>query len=700
MNRKRISFYRQIFFLPFLLALVGLVISVRLTKAAAPNPTGAIELVALGSFVDGSSASAEIATYDPVGKTLFVVNGDNSASAELDITIDKIDISNPANPQRVAQFDLSPYGGGANSVDFANGMLAIAIQDNNPQANGKVLLTDANFTVLATFSAGALPDMLTFTPNGQQLVVANEGEPDTDYNVDPEGSVTIITLVTPLNSSVVTQVGFADFNVGGPRAAEFDSQIRVFGPAGTRAQNLEPEYIAVSADSQVAYITLQENNAIAIINLANKSVSALKALGFKNHALTGNGFDASDRDSAINIANWPIWGMYQPDAIATFSVSGQSYLITANEGDARDYNAFSEESRIKNLTLDPTAFPNASTLRQDANLGRLNVTETLGDTDGDGDYDQLYAFGARSFSIWNGTSGALVFDSGDQLEQITAQLDADYFNGDGLAPNKDSRSDNKGPEPEAVTVGEINGRSYAFVGLERISSLVVFDVTDPQAPVFVDYVTNRLSPLSRDTAFDIAPEGLKFISAEQSPNGKPLLVTANEVSGSTTVYQINAPSIAITATVGTESGVCAPTSTITVTQNTTAYYCVTVTNRGAMTLPLHTLIAEPWGTVFEALPYNLAPQQSVNTIAAGVVISEDVSSLVSHLFTWTAYQDSAVRSADVATTTVYVQLPPTSVQLTQLSGEWRPLVLWAKLILAFAALIFLLTRIWWRPTEQ
>ena len=41
------------------------------------------------------------------------------------------------------------------------------------------------------------------------------------------------------------------------------------------------------------------------------------------------------------------------------------------------------------------------------------------------------------------------------------------------------------------------------------------------------------------TAGDLGPEGLVFIPAAQSPNGRPLLVVGNEVSGTTAVLQLN-----------------------------------------------------------------------------------------------------------------------------------------------------------------
>jgi hypothetical protein len=246
------------------------------------------------------------------------------------------------------------------------------------------------------------------------------------------------------------------------------------------------------------------------------------------------GIDASDRDSTINIRDWPVWGMYQPDAIATYQSRGRTYFLTANEGDARDWPGFAEESRVSALALDPVAFPNGATVKLPANLGRHTVSTALGNDDADAEYERLFTLGGRSFSIWS-TSGEQLYDSGSQFERITASANAARFNASNDNSNFDDRSDNKGPEPEGLVVGEIDGRTYAFIGLERVGGVMMYDVTDPTAPFFVDYLNNR--DFVAGTG-DLGPEGLHFIAAHESPNGQPLLVVANEVSGTVTLYSV------------------------------------------------------------------------------------------------------------------------------------------------------------------
>jgi DNA-binding beta-propeller fold protein YncE len=241
------------------------------------------------------------------------------------------------------------------------------------------------------------------------------------------------------------------------RQALIEQGVRIFGPGATVAQDLEPEYIAVSDDGTTAYVMCQENNALVLVNIGTETVDAILPIGFKDWTEEGVTFDASNRTDDIFFANWPVNGMYQPDAIDYFNVGGAGYLITANEGDARDYDDFSEEFRVGDdeIPLDPTAFPDAEYLKDDALLGRLRITSANGDTDGDGDYDELYAYGARSFTIWDATTGALVYDSGNDLEQITAAdpVFGALFNSDDEENAFKNRSDDKGPEPEAVITG-------------------------------------------------------------------------------------------------------------------------------------------------------------------------------------------------------------------------------------------------------
>jgi hypothetical protein len=418
-----------------------------------------------------------------------------------------------------------------------------------------VVFFDSQLNFVSQVTVGALPDMLTFSPNGRHVLVANEGEPENDYSVDPEGSVSIIDLsggVADLTQEKVRTAGFTAFN-GMSREALFNGNggspkpaIRVFGPVSTVAQNLEPEYITVSRDSKTAWVTLQEANALAIIDIPTATVTRLAGLGTVDRSLADNGFgsgnalDASDRDGIINIRNWPVHGLYLPDTIASYSIGGKTYLVLANEGDSRDWDAYSEEARISGVTLDTDVFPNAVDLKRNANLGRLKITTAQGDTDGDGAFEELYSFGSRSFSIRD-AEGNLVWDSGDRFERITAAANPAFFNSNHEENAFDNRSDDKGPEPEALTVGKAFGRDYAFIGLERVGGVMVFDVTDPASPEFVQYLNNRdfnEAPGNIESG-DLGPEGIIYISEENSPAGKPLLVVANEVSGTTTVYEVS-----------------------------------------------------------------------------------------------------------------------------------------------------------------
>lgn len=511
-----------------LLAVAGLAVA----TTAAPSIAQTVELEFLGRYETGAfdEGAAEIVVYDAHSGLAFVTNANAN-------TVDALDIADPSNPVLAFTIDLSPYGAGVNSVAVFDGLVAVAVEADVKQDPGTVAFFDARGNFKSAVTVGALPDMVAFTPDGRYLLVANEGEPSDDYTVDPEGSVSVIRI-RPGREVRQRDVRTADFSRIRPR--DLDRSVRIFGPGASIAQDLEPEYIAVSADSRTAYVVCQENNAIVEVNIRAARVSDIWGLGVKNHGLAANAMDVSNRDGEINITTWPVFGFPLPDSIATYEAGGRTFIVTANEGDARDYDGFSEEARVKDLTLDPDAFPRAAALQLDENLGRLNITTTLGDTDGDGDYDRLFSYGARSFSIYS-TDGELVFDSGSDLEEITAMLLPDDFNSTNDENGSfDNRSDDKGPEPEALTVGAIGGNTYAFIGAERIGGIFVYDITNPNEPAFESYINTR--DFSGDpalgTAGDLAPEGLVFISADDSPTGEALLLAAHEVSGTTAIFRV------------------------------------------------------------------------------------------------------------------------------------------------------------------
>lgn len=509
-----------------------------------------IMLGVIGRYETGNfdASACEIPAFCPLTNRLFVVNA-------LDQTVDVVDLSDPTNPTFMVAIDCKPLGGGVtpngapNSVDVRDGLLAIAVENGTKTENGEVVFFNTSDPVfsspLATLTAGALPDMLCFTPDGRYVLVANEGEPNDAYTIDPEGSVTIIDLQLGLSGAVVSHADFTAWN--SQKSALIAAGVRIFGPGSdvdglaTVAQDLEPEYIAVSPDSKTAYVVLQEANAIAVLDIATATITDINPLGYKDHMLPGFGIDASDQDGAFNIGNWPVLGMYQPDAIACFEADGQRYIVTANEGDSRDWPGYSEVRRVNHssVVLDPVAFPNWAELKQNDKLGRLNISTASG-KNAAGEFEKLYCYGARSITIWT-ADGQQVWDSGEQMERISYAAFPNNFNASNSNNNFDNRSDDKGPEPEGLALGEIDGRTYIFVGLERIGGVMVWDVTDPKAPVFQQYINPRNfdKPVNSPDAYDSGAEGLIFVKAADSPNGKPLLIVGNEVSGTTTIYQVS-----------------------------------------------------------------------------------------------------------------------------------------------------------------
>ena len=403
-----------------------------------------------------------------------------------------LSLADPAHPTKVGEIDVTPFGQAANSVAVHKGIVAAAIEAEDKQAPGRVAFFSTAGVALGSVEVGALPDMLTFTSDGKKVVVANEGEPldycESGLAGDPEGTVSIIDIsggVTDLEPSDVRTVRFT------PPASGVPAGIRIFGPNASFSQDVEPEYIAISPGGKIAYVTLQEANTIAVVDLVAAKVVDYWPLGEKDHSRRKNSIDPSDENGAIAFLNAPVKGFYMPDAVATWNQGGERFLVTANEGDARDYECFGEEERVGDLDLDPAVFPNAASLQDDEVLGRLRVTSAGADSDGDDLVDRLRSFGGRSITIWN-QRGGVVWDSGNEIERRIAQLLPSHFNANSTDNDSmDSRSDDKGPEPEGLTLATIAGRRYVFVGLERVGGVMVFDLTDPHAPTFAGYANSR-----------------------------------------------------------------------------------------------------------------------------------------------------------------------------------------------------------------
>ncbi|WP_092389712.1 choice-of-anchor I family protein [Halopseudomonas salegens] len=574
-----------------------------------------IQLSLLGRYSAGEYdvSAAEIPVYDPENRQIFVVNARNGA---VDI-LDASDLSSPAYLSTLTVDDVAADAV-VNSVAYFNGLLAVAIEASPKTEPGYAAIYDATtLERLSLTEVGAQPDMLVFSPDGSHLLVANEGEPSDDYQIDPEGSVTVISL----DGSSISNVRTADFSAfNGQRQALQDAGVRIFGPNASVAEDMEPEYITVSADSTTAWVALQENNALARLDVASATITDILPLGFKDHGLPGNGLAASDDEDEINIRTWPgLVGMYHPDSISSYTVDGQTYIVTANEGDARAWGednqaywdgdasqGFVEEIRLKHLVhrngfarrvgddmpaqlnqlangalLNPDVFAYCGAsagepgdCREDEMLGRLTVSWVDGyrkDASGNpvlfdasgtenpaGDrlmYDQIFAFGGRSFAVWD-EDGNLVWDSRDQIEQFIASDECmagsersipckDFFNSNHSSGDSfGNRSDNKGPEPEGVAIATLGEKTFAFIGLERMGGILVYDVSNPSAPTFMDYYNTRenfiLDPEDNLAEVgDLGPEGLVFVDAADSPNGEALLIVGNEVSGTTVIYQVN-----------------------------------------------------------------------------------------------------------------------------------------------------------------
>ena len=473
------------------------------------------------STIQSANQAGEITAYDAASGRYFVTNPVSGA----------LDVFSTSPSGQLSFLTSVPLLGRPNSVAAHGGLVVVAVTGATQQSNGFVQFVDAASATLsgAAVQVGPLPDMIAFTPDGQKALTANEGQADENTgNNNPEGSVSIVDVA----ARTVTTASFAPWNTQKLQLQQ--AGVRLSNVNGiTLAQDVEPEYIAIDAAGATAFVSLQENNAIAEVDIATATVTAIRPLGAKQHELQGNGFDPSNQDGLSgNFQNFPILGLYMPDALTTFAVNDVEYIATANEGDSRaPFEGFEDETRgaflaaTFNLDVeDPTPDTGLYTtteLSSNARLGRLKFA--TGDTDQDGDIDQLYSFGTRSFSIWT-RAGDLVFDSGDEFERT--MLSSGLW--------QESRSDDKGPEPEAITFGVVGGVPLLFIGLERTHAVVVYDVTDPTAPALVDVID-----VAGESGIGARrPEGLTFVPGAANATGQALLAVTSELDGALSLFAI------------------------------------------------------------------------------------------------------------------------------------------------------------------
>ena len=490
--------------------------------AASGSSKGSPALHHLSSYSTGTSnpdgGAAEIVKFNADNSKMYIVNGttktidivkiNKDGSTSFDAATGRIDVS-----QMIPGFSF----GDITSVDVnsKNQLVAITVQEEDYAKAGAVILLNYDGELIKHISAGVQPDMVTFTADGNYILTADEGEPRNGYAegaIDPKGSVTIIDMTKGAVNAVSTVLTFDRFD---SRRDQLIGAKVILKKGAAPSRDLEPEYITVSADSRTAYIGLQEANSIAALDIASKTFTSIRGLGFKDHLLEKNAIDVI-KDKKIAFEWHNLYGTYMPDGIALYEKNGKSYILTANEGDAREWGKYA------NIT---------STI-----IGKQKV-DVLKNAEHDGlDADKMYLCGARSFSIWEADTMHQVFDSGSDFERITADRYPKFFNSSNKDVAIDSRSGKKGPEPEDVKVGEIDGQTYAFIGLERIGGVMVYNITEPANAYFVDYINTR--DFSQSIAGDVSPEGLCFVPAKKSPTGKPLLLAANEVSGTVAIFEL------------------------------------------------------------------------------------------------------------------------------------------------------------------
>ena len=526
-----------------------------MSTAGYENGNSSLDITMSAHYTSGSfnadGGVMEIVAYNKANGHAYAVNGQDGVLASIDIAGGDTELSSVDIDVKALVSDSDFTYGDMTSVAVSpdGSLIATALQDADYDEEGRIALfssdSDGSIELLKVYEAGIQPDMVTFSPDGRYVLTADEGEPREGYGEnDPEGSVTVVSL----EDDIVSVIGFEAFDNPLARKALSDKGI-IMQKGTVPSEDFEPEYIAVGNNK--AYITLQEANAVAVLDLDSMLFTGVYTVGLEDYSIVP--VDIDKKDDAYNPRTYEtLRGIRMPDGIAYFSIAGNDYIVTANEGDAREWGDYlnEDERDFGDGDVSPTGAITAE------NSGLDGKVVFLASNDYDGlDVGIDYLYGGRTMTIFRVDDSGLeeVFTTADDAERITYSYLPEYYNASNDNAVLDDRSGKKGPEAEAVTVGEVNGRIYAFLALERTGGIMVYDVTEPENSKYVNYINTRDftsivsgSEIYEDGALDkwvtggdVAPEGLAFVSAEDSPSEEALLIAAFEVSGTVAVYTLN-----------------------------------------------------------------------------------------------------------------------------------------------------------------
>lgn len=495
---------------------------------------------------DEDGGVAEIVKFNSDNNKFYLINGKMQTIdiVSLDGLKDEegqvlkkeksVNIADSVNSSNFIYGDLTSI-----DINIKEDIVVATVQNQDYKKSGKIVVMDYEGNVLEMFDAGIQPDNVKISNDGKYILSADEGEPregKSSKDWDPEGSVTIVNYETKETKTVK----FDD-------QSKIDKDVCIRNKEGGAVLDLEPEYIALSHDESKGYISLQENNAIATIDIKGGALVSVKSLGFKDNSIKGNEIDAG-RDGIINIENLPIKSLYMPDSLSSVNINGKDYIVTANEGDATEWGK--EDAEFINISKFGDYFEDKDLNSTDDTFGGMTAEEAkikFEEMKASGNYDKLevltdmgddaiYILGGRSFSIWDADNMKLVYDSGSDFEKITAEVLPEGFNWSNDDNELDKRSSKKGPEPEDIKIGRVGEKIYAFIGLERIGGVMTYDITSPSESKYANYINTR--DFSDKIMGDVSPEGLEFVSSEKSSTGKPLILVGNEVSGTVSILQL------------------------------------------------------------------------------------------------------------------------------------------------------------------
>lgn len=252
-----------------------------------------------------------------------------------------VDITDPSNPVGLGVIELPEVEPTSVAVVGDYALVAIDTSPSFVAPSGELqVIHIPTKTLVRTMQLGGQPDSIAVSPDKKYAAIAIENQRDEDFEPTdgappqaPGGFLVIVDIGPKAHPKNGLQVDPNNFSL---------RTVSLMGYADLFPNDPETEYVDIN-HSNIAAITLQENNHIVLVNLVSGTVIG----DFSAGEVDLTQIDAIDERALISQTDSLIGIPREPDAIAWIS---QSLMATADEGDldggSRGFTIFDKDGEV------------------------------------------------------------------------------------------------------------------------------------------------------------------------------------------------------------------------------------------------------------------------------------------------------------------------------------------------------------------